>query len=139
MFHEFSALQLFSTKDTGACQPLLLLLNVRSHFPHRPLRTLAEQAVEGAVLGPAVHGQKCPGAACLLTDGTRKGAGMRGESTRGTWTGGTRCLPGQVVKEEVARRLAACQVEVVAPGALHQTSRHQTSVPLLPTEVEAGA
>ena len=64
---------------------------------------------------------------------------MRGESTRGPWTGGTRCLPSQVVKEEVARRLAACQVEVVAPGTLHQTSRHQTSVPLLATEAEAGS
>ena len=56
MFHQFSALQLFSTKDTGASQPLLLLLDVRSHLTHRPLRALAEQAVEGAVLCPAVHG-----------------------------------------------------------------------------------
>ena len=64
---------------------------------------------------------------------------MRGKSTRGAWTGGTRCLPSQVVKEEVARRLPACQVEVVTPGALHQTSRCQTSVPLLPTKAEAGS
>ena len=64
---------------------------------------------------------------------------MGGESTRGPWTGGTRCLPSQVVKEEVARRLPACQVEVVAPGALHQTSRRQTSISLLTTEAEAGA
>ena len=74
MFHQFSALQLFPTKDTGASQPLLLLLDVRSHLAHRPLRVLAEHAVEGAVLGPKVLGKKCSGAACLWTDGTGKGA-----------------------------------------------------------------
>ena len=72
MFHQLPALQPFSTKDAGASQPLLLLLNVSSHLAHRPLGALAEQAEEGAVLGPAVDGQKCPGAACLWTDRTRQ-------------------------------------------------------------------
>ena len=50
---------------------------------------------------------------------------------------GTWCLPSQMVEKEVARRLSARQVEVVAPGALHQTSWGETSVPLLPTETKA--
>ena len=74
MFHQLLPFQPLSTKNTNPSQPLLLLLDVRSHLAHRPLRVLAEHAVEGAVLAPTVLGQQCSGSAYLRTGGAGKGA-----------------------------------------------------------------
>ena len=74
MFHQLLPLQPLSTKNANPSQPLLLLLDVRSHLAHRPLGVLTEHAVEGAVVAPTVLGKKCSGAACLWTGRTGKGA-----------------------------------------------------------------
>ena len=131
-------MQPLSTEDAGPGQPLLLLLQVRAHLPQGRQAGLAELTVEHRVLLPHVHGQGYARCAGRVTGGAGEGAGVGGEGSLSAGAGGAGRGPGQVLEEEVARRLGGGEVEVGAPGARAQVALRLPPVPVLALQAEAG-